>query len=242
MKNKALGSILFFVALNLQSQEFNKSIIIDDFFYQPVSGESSQFIFFQNIIDTTISADSFSVSASLKKENGVYFSNPLSWDILDSLLFVVNIFEDHFGMNFRQLKSYNIVKLKKLCLTNEDSLVNYLLSTKSIKSKPIGPLEKYSSYITYSGDTLVGKIYFDIFCKKKELNLILYLESVNKVEIWTFTRFPISIGIINTSDKVAVERIYNKKPWELIASISLDNSIAAPFKTVHTKDNGQKPG
>lgn len=239
MTRKYLFIFIIFSALHIkvkaQTQEYNKAIIVGHLlYYSDVKNNLHAF----NMEDTAKggSINSIPMFPSLTKEMGVLFKNPLVWDIIDSTLYIVNVYDDNFGMNYAQLRAYNLNELKKSSLLHPENLNNYINSSKTLKSRPIGPLEKYSSIITYKSDTLKGKIYFDLYCTQKTMHLFIYLESVKDMEIWTFTRYAVPQGDTGSDKKNEISDIYKKKPWEQLFSQSID--IACPFRafTVNNKD------
>lgn len=226
--------IVWFLSINLYAQAFQKGIVVDQFLYYSSSNNHLQMIIFKDI-EKPGKMDSFPVSSLLSKTSGVFYENSLAWDIVGNSLFVINLFEDNFGMNYTQLRLYDIAELKRLYNLNKDSLNNYLISTSTIKSKPVGPVEKYASSITYRTDTLSGKVYFDITCDNKELNLFIYIQEIKKLEVWRFTRYPIVQGYISATNKDEISEIYKKKPWEQVYTQTLD--ISCPFRIFNLNGN-----
>ncbi len=170
--------------------------------------------------------DPITVNWLLTKEIGPLFNNHLAWDIIDTTIYLIRTYEDNFGQNFAQLKSYNINEIKRLFSLNKDSLRNYIISPDNTKASP-DPLGLYAFNITFKNDTLTGKVYFDLYCNTKSLNLYIYLEDNKRLEIWEFTHYPIRQGFVNNKDKEKLDEIYKRKPWEKIFSQSIN--IACPF-------------
>lgn len=221
---------------NLKAQEVQKTIMTESMICQIFSDDESNSILIAKNENNFQKIDTCPVSTILTNNKGALDKNPLSRDLLDSFLFVIRTYEDSYGMNFTELRKYNLFEILRLNNLNKDSLINYLLSTPTIISKPVDPIEKYSSIIAYDRDKITGKIYFDVSCTKNELNVFIYIESIGTIEVWKYTRFPICNNDLNRYNKEQVFEIYKHKPWELVSSALLDKKLLPPFKIINTKE------
>ena len=221
--------------VKINAQSHPKGIISGQSFLQSGSDGKVQTINITNFEEEK-SVDSIIVNWLLTKEAGPLYANPLAWDVIDSTIYLISLYEDNFGQNFAQLVSYSIIDLKRLYFLNKDSLTNYIISPDNIKSNPLAPLAMYSSMITFKSDTLRGKVYFDLYCNTESLNLYIYLEDIKKLEVWEFTRYPIIQKYINNTEKDKITEIYKQKPWKIVSSQNIE--IACPFRVfnINKKD------
>ncbi len=219
----------------IYAQSYPKGIVSGQSFLQSGSDGKAQTINITDFEDEK-SVDSVIINWLLTKETSPLYGNPLAWDVIDSIIYLIRLYEDDFGQNFAQLKSYNINELKRLYFLDKDSLTNYIISPDNLKSNPLAPLEMYSSLITFKSDTLRGKVYFDLYCNMKSLNLYIYLDGIKKLEVWEFTRYPIIQKYISNTDKDEITKIYKQKPWKKVSSKSIE--IACPFRVfnINQKD------
>jgi len=239
MNNTKFVFLFFLSSLtchSVKAQEMQKTIMTESLICQNYSSVESNSILITKNENGVQKIDTCPVSNILTNNKGALYGNPLSWDVLDSFLFVIRTYEDSYGMNFTELRKYNLFEITRLSNLNKDSLINYLLSIPTIISKPIDPLEKYSSIIAYDRDKITGRIYFDISCAKNELNVYVYIESKNTMEVWNYTRFPIYNNSINIDNKDKVSEIYKHKPWEVVSSTLLDKKLLSPFKIINSKE------
>jgi hypothetical protein len=231
-----IAILLLLLCPKNNAQSFGKAALSNDKFYLPsISGDSINFI---KIIDTKkiMSPDSLYLRANLTKSIGAFYSNPISWDIIGDYLYIVDTYEDHLGMNYAQLKMFDVSEIQRLKLAGKDSLNNYINSSKRIKSRPISPIEKYSIMSRYNTGNVQGKIYFDMVTSADHLWVYVYLDSIKRMEVWEFTRYPIIQKYISNTDKDEITRIYKQKPWEKVSSMSIE--IACPFRVfnINQKD------
>lgn len=229
-----LSGLFFFMGI-VQAQSYLKGVVSGQSFLQSGSDGKAQTISITDF-EHNKSVNTITLDWLLTKENGPLYGNPLAWDVIDNTIYLARLDEDNFGQNFAQLKSYNVNELKRLYRLNKDSLMNYVMSVTNLQSNSVSPLEKYSSMITFKSDTLRGKIYFDMYCNKKSLNLYVYLENVKRLEIWEFTRYPVRQGYVHKDEKDKIAEIYKRKQWEKTSSQSI--TIACPFRVfnINQKD------
>jgi hypothetical protein len=233
-----LAKVLLFIFTNvgeIYAQSYPKGIVSGQSFLQSASDGKARTI---NITDFegNKSVDTIILDWLLTQKSGPLYDNPLVWDVIDNTIYLARLDEDNFGQNFAQLKSYNVIELKRLYLLNKDSLTNYIMSVNNLQSNSVSPLEKYSSIITFKSDSLRGKVHFDMYCNEKSLNLYVYLENVKNLEIWEFTRYPVRQGYVRKDEKDKISEIYKRKQWEKISSQSI--TIACPFRVfnINQKD------
>jgi hypothetical protein len=229
-----IAILLLLLCPKNNAQSFGKAALSNDKFYLPsISGDSINFI---KIIDTKkiMSPDSLYLRANLTKSIGAFYSNPISWDIIGDYLYIVDTYEDHLGMNYAQLKMFDVSEIQRLKLVGKDSLNNYINSSKRIKSRPISPIEKYSIMSRYNTGNVQGKIYFDMVTSADHLWVYVYLDSIKRMEVWEFTRYPVIQGMVGTYDKGKIPEIYKKEPWIKVAS--QDIIVYPPFKALSTSN------
>jgi hypothetical protein len=234
MANKLLIFLCFLYA-NVRAQDVSKAILFNKTFFATYHNKDSAN--YLKMIDTSnpSSFDSLFLMGLLTNNIGPLYYNPVAWDIDENALYIIDTYEDHLGMNYAQLKMFNLNEIKRLQKINKDSTYNYINATKRLISRPITPVESYANMSRYHTGKIEGRIFCDMVCSKEYLRLYIYLDSIKKLETWEFTRYPVIKGDVKLSDKTKIEAIYKQDAWILISEQDL--RLAAPFKVINNKKN-----
>jgi hypothetical protein len=184
-----LSWVFFLFVASLHAQIFHKSILTNDILYtNHINKDNLNYI---KIINTknNLKADSIFIGSILTHQSGALFSNPVAWDIYEDKLYVIRVYEDNQEMNYAQLLMFDLNEWRRLNGLGEDSASNYLNAFKRFLARTVEPVEKYAFMIRFK-DQLRGKVFFDVVCDAKSLQVYVYLDSIHRLEAWTFTRFP----------------------------------------------------
>jgi hypothetical protein len=231
-KTYIIPMLLLLLCQNINAQSLNKATLCNDKFYLPSMSVDS-FIFVEIIdIKNFTSTDTLYLISKLRNRIGACYNNPISWNVAKNKLYFIDTYEDHLGMNYAQLKMFDFSEIERSKLIGNDSLQNYLISTKRIKSRTVVPIEKYAMMSRYNIGDVKGKIYFDMLDSEDHLWVFVYLDSLKRMEAWEFSRYPIIQGIIEPFEKGKIAEIYKRDPWIKVSSQDL--TIFPPFKVLNT--------
>jgi hypothetical protein len=221
--------VLTGIALNAWCQDFNpyeKCIIGKEFVCTSKHTDSKRILYLNSIPPGEAVTDSIIMSSLI---SGIFYHHPLAWDIIDSLLFVVRMYNDNHGMTYTDLNSYRLDQLNKLNISNRTDLHRYVSDTKRTKVKGISPLLSYSFRISYRNDTLKGPVFYDFYCTEEALQLYIYINDSKVLEKWNYIRYPLILGQPASEKMKSVHTM--RAAWEKIDSFSI--ALDKPFHILH---------
>jgi len=158
------------------------------------------------------------------KPSGLFEYHPNVFDVIDSTFFQIRIYTSGDGMQYAELRGYKENKIKEY--SNKDTGYDYVASQNTLLDNSL-PLNSYISRIIRSEDTLKGPLYFDLIATPDSLLLFIYIDYLQKIEVWNFVRYPLIVEKCSFDEG---KKIMKKKPWELSRVISAD--ISSPFKLI----------
>ena len=152
-------------------------------------------------------------------ETGLYADLPVLWDMSDSLMFQIRLFNDGGGMTHSQIR---VFEMDKLFNHQQDSFSLYIDQPETLKDNYSLPFELRATELYYQNRTdkfHKGHIAFDFCITRDSFLLFFYLEEDHELEIWSYTRFALWDKKLRKEDRTA---ILNDTIWKLVKTISLD--------------------
>lgn len=226
MDSKTIRLIFIFTITqylcNAQPVKPAGKIIIDDKvgYYCNVRSTDQSILLFRFGIDSS-DRDSIYI---FDKPSGLFEYHPIVFDVIDSTLFQIRVYTSGDGMQYSELRGYKESQIKQYY--NKDNGYDYVGSNNTLLDNSL-PLNSYIRRIIRSEDTLKGPLYFDLIATPDSLLLFIYIDYLQKMEIWNFVRYPLIIGKSSFDES---KKIMKKKPWELSRVVA--TQIGSSFKLI----------